>query len=104
MTRIIVDPGACGFTCKIEVEKTGKYQAAIRIWSGCKQIKKLAAEIQAVNFLDIVGGRFRQNTVSQLASQCSLHPSCVIPCGIIKAVEVELGMAVTKDVSITFEE
>ena len=40
MTRLIIDSGACGFTCKVEVEKIGKYQVTIKVQSQCKQIKK----------------------------------------------------------------
>ncbi len=104
MTRLIVDPGACGFTCKVEVEKTGKYQVTIRVQSQCKQIKKLAAEVGEINFLEIYRGPYGQNPISQSAARCKLHPSCPIPCGMIKAVEAELGMAVKKNVGFTYGE
>jgi hypothetical protein len=104
MTRIIVDPGACGFHCKIEVKETGKYEVTVRLESECQQIKQLAAEVISVNFMEIIRGGYGQNPVFAAASRCSLHASCPIPCSLIKAVEVELGMAVTKNVSITFEE
>lgn len=104
MTRLIVDPGACGFNCKIEVKKVGKYNVTINIQSPCKQIKKMAAEVNDINFLDICRGSFGQNTVTQSAARCGLHPSCPIPCGLIKAVEAELGMAVKKNIGFTYEE
>ncbi len=104
MTRLIVDPGACGFTCMVEVEKVGKYQVTISVQSQCKQIKKLATEVGEINFLEICRGPYGQNPISQSAARCGLHPSCPIPCGLIKAVEAELGMAVKKNVSFTYGE
>ena len=104
MTMIVVDPGACGFLCKIAVKGTGRYEADVALESNCKQIKRLAQEVSSVDFMEIVKGRFGENTISQAASRCGLHQTCIIPCSLLKAVEAELGMAVKKPVSITFEE
>lgn len=103
MTRLIVDPGACGFTCEIEIQKVGKYQVTVNIQSKCKQINKLAQNVTEVDFLEIYRGSYGQNYISQSAARCKLHPSCVIPCALIKAIEAELGMAVKKDVVFTYE-
>jgi uncharacterized protein DUF6951 len=103
ITRIITEPGACGFTCKIEVKGTGRYEATVTLQSECKQIKRFAQEVSSVDFMAVVGGRYAEDPISQAASRCGLHPSCPIPCSLIKAVEVELGMAVKKNVCITFE-
>ena len=100
---MIVDPGACGFHCKISVNKTGRYEATVTVESQCKQIKRLAQEVKSVDFMGIVKGQFGENAVFQAASKCGLHQSCIIPSSILKAVEAELGMAVKKPVSITFE-
>jgi hypothetical protein len=104
MTILIVEPGACGFTCKIEVEKVGKYQATVRLQSQCKQINKLAGKVGEIDFLEISRGPYGQNYITQSAARCKLHPSCPIPCGLIKAIEAELEMAVKKNVSFTYEE
>ncbi|MGA8571166.1 MAG: DUF6951 family protein [Desulfobaccales bacterium] len=104
MTRLIVEPGACGFTCKIEVQKVGKYQVSINVQSQCEQIKKLANGVTEIDFLEINRVPYGQNYISQSSARCKLHPSCPIPCGLIKAIEAELGMAVKKNVSFTYEE
>jgi Family of unknown function (DUF6951) len=104
MTKLIVDPGACGFTCTVEVDKVGKYQATINIQSHCKQIKKLADAITEIDFMEICRQPFGQNYITQSAARCSLHPSCPIPCALIKAIEGELGMAVKKNIGFTYEE
>jgi hypothetical protein len=104
MTRLIVEPGACGFTCKVEVETVGKYKVTVGLQSQCKQIKNLANALQEIDFLEISKGAYGQNSVTQSAARCKLHPSCPIPCGLIKAIEAELGMAVKKDISFIYEE
>ena len=35
----------------------------------------------------------------QLAPTCSSHPACPVPTGIIKAIEVEAGLALPRDVA-----
>lgn len=104
MTKIILDPGACGFICEVEAEGTGKYAVTVSLQSRCKQVKKLAGEVTSVDFMEIVRGPFSQNSVSQSAARCGLHASCPIPCGVLKAVEAELGMAVKKDISFAYAE
>ena len=102
MTKLDVDPGACGFICHIEVVKLDRYKALVRFQSECKQISKLAAQLGQVDFLELMRGSFGQNPVIQSAASCGLHLSCCIPCALVKAVEAELGMAVKKDVALTF--
>jgi hypothetical protein len=104
MTIMIVNPGACGFTCSVKVTKLDKYRATVELASQCKQIQRLAQMLQEVDFLGIYRGPFGQNIVSQSAAQCKCHPSCPIPCSVIKAIEGELGMAVKKDVEFNYKE
>lgn len=104
MTKLTAEPGACGFTCNIEIEKLSKYQVKVHLQSKCGQIKKLSNEVDEIDFMEIYRGPFGQNLISQAAARCKCHPSCPIPCALIKAIEAELGMAVKKDVSFAYEE
>lgn len=88
--------------CVIEVSRTDKFKAAVRVESQCGQVSKLAEEIPEVDFLDIMRGGFGQNQIFLSATRCKLHSSCPAPSALIKAVEAELGMAVKKDVSVSF--
>ncbi len=60
----------------------------------------MAAEMDEVDFLDILGAAFGMNRVFQSAAGCKLHAACPVPTALIKAVEAELGMAVKKNVTI----
>ena len=104
MTKVRVEPGACGLTCLIEVNRTEKYRAMVSLQSECKQITKLAEEITEIDFLKVMQGAFGQNHLFQSVPKCKLHQTCVIPTAIMKAVEAEVGMAVKKDIVIAFIE
>ena len=104
MTKVNAEPGACGLTCRIEVSRTEKYRVEVRLRSECKQINKLAEEIGEIDFMKVMKGAYGQSDLFQSAPKCHLHQSCVIPTAILKAVEAEVGMAVKKDILITFLE
>ena len=44
-----------------------------------------------------------KNPVYQAAQASGCHASCAIPCAVIKAVEVAMGMAVARRVRFSFE-
>jgi hypothetical protein len=44
-----------------------------------------------------------KNKIYEKAGKCNLHPGCPVPCGVIKAAEVELGLALVRDVKIVFQ-
>ena len=46
------------------------------------------------------GGAGGPHTLYELAPQCLAHPACPVPSGIVKAIEVEAGLALPADVSI----
>ncbi len=102
MTRIVVNPGACGFICRIEVAKAAKYRVSVSLESGCEQIGKLREEVKTMDFMEILRAPHGQNSVSLSGARCGLHPSCPVPSGLLKAAEAELGLAVKKDVSFIF--
>ena len=104
MTKMIVNPGVCGFICLIEAEQGKKYNAAVRLQSPCKQVSKFAEKISEVDFMEIMRAPIGQNKVVHAAAVCKLHQSCVIPTAVIKAVEAELGLALKKNISIKYEE
>jgi len=52
--------------------------------------------------LDVMKNPIHQNPVYMKAGQCKLHASCPVPCGVIKAAEAELGLALEKDVKMKF--
>ena len=101
MTLVEMDSGACGFSITVQAEKTDRRQADVRIESKCERVAELARLITELNFKDIFVP-LDKNPVFIAAGQSKLHATCPAACGILKAVEAELGLAVKKDVTISF--
>ncbi|MBW2094911.1 MAG: hypothetical protein JRI80_08475 [Deltaproteobacteria bacterium] len=99
----VVDPGICGFACKISVEKTGKRSVKISLSSECEQITDLAMKVPRLDMKDIFKPLSR-NPVFVSAEESHCHTVCVIPSCILKCAEVALALALPKNVSFRFVE
>ena len=97
-----VDPGICGFTCSINAYKDGKYSVRFEIQSDCGQIQDLARDLGEISMKDLFLPLSR-NPIFLSAEKSQCHLACPIPCSLVKAAEVALGLALPKKVMITFE-
>ena len=101
MTKIRIQPGACGMPVMVEVQKKDKKTFAITITSECEMVGKLGKEITELTLMDAFK-RLTDNPVYTKGASCLRHVSCPVPCGILKALEVEAGLNVPKDCIIHF--
>lgn len=102
MTKVLVNPGICGFDTVIEAVRTGD-AVKLRIDSECEDIKKLAKTLTEVSLQDLRDAKsFTKNKVYNNANGYIHHLSCPIPCAIMKAIEAELGLALKRDMAIKF--
>lgn len=97
-----VDPGICAFTCLIQAFKDEKYTVRFKIQSDCDQIQNLAKDLGKLGMKDLFLPLSR-NPIFLSAEKSQCHLACPIPCSIVKAAEVALGLALPKRVTITFE-
>jgi len=99
MAKAEIQPGNCGFTTTVEATLADDV-CKITIQSECKAIQKLAQELLEVNPYQEIS--FRRNTpkILQMGAKYCTHAACPVPVGIIKAVELEAGMALPMDVTI----
>ncbi len=102
MSRLVVDAGICGFQSVVEARKLEKDTVSVTIKSDCKQVSKLNEMLPVLELRDIFLPP-NGNIVFHLAGQTDCHTSCAVPIAIIKSVEVEMGMALPRNVSIKFE-
>jgi hypothetical protein len=100
MSKTIIEPGVCGITTTVEVTTAGKRNCSININSDCPNIQKLASVLTEVDPFKEISFRGEGPTVLKLGAQYCSHPACPIPVGIIKAIEVEAGLALPRDVTI----
>ena len=101
MTKVKVNPGACGMPAEIEVEKKDSRTYTLRISSECEMVVKLAKEVPELTMMDAFK-RLQDNPVYRKGATCLKHVACPVPSAVLKALEVEAGLNVPKDVSITF--
>ncbi|MEJ2682841.1 MAG: hypothetical protein P8Z71_00405 [Candidatus Sulfobium sp.] len=101
MTRVVVSPGACGMESTIEVEKKDSGTYSVKIGSDCEMVVKLGKEISELTMMDAFK-KALDNPVYTRAAKCLRHVACPVPSAILKALEVEAGLNVPRDVSIRF--
>jgi hypothetical protein len=92
--------GVCGFNTTVEAQKDDSGQVQLAIESDCKAIQRLATELTQVDpYREFTYKGEGPLTFEVAAEHCS-HAACPVPVGIIKAVEIEAGLALPADVSI----
>jgi len=101
MTKVTVQAGACGFTVTIQAEKGPGGKIALLLDTECEMVKKMLEDISVLDRFEALRG-FQTNPVYHSASKHLKHAACAVPSGILKAVEVEAGFSVAKDVNICF--
>jgi hypothetical protein len=102
MTKVVVRSGACGFTTVVRAGQAPERTVDIAVESGCPMVQKMAAEIARLGRRDALTG-ILQNPVYLAAGRHLKHAACPVPAAVLKALEVEAGLNVPKDATITFE-
>ena len=102
MTRVLIQPGACGMPVTVEVIKKDKKTFTVIITSDCEMVQKLGKELPELTMMDAFK-RLLDNPVYTKGAACLKHVSCPVPAGILKALEVEAGLAVPREVRMVFE-
>lgn len=78
----------------------GSSQVLLSVESECKAIKRLGTELTRVDPFREFTYRGEGPRTFQLAAEYCSHAACPVPVGIIKAIEVEAGLALPADVTI----
>ena len=103
-TRVVIDPGACHFTCSATAQLVNKNELEVDVATGCESIKGMFEEL---------GHKFDSFEVCLQKPGCGpffdyakkhfpVHVSCPTICGIIKAMEVETMQSLPENASIKF--
>ena len=101
MAKAEIFSGICGFTTQVAAHKNETDQVTLSISSECKNIQRLAAVLKEVDPFREFTFRGAGPLTLQLAGKYCAHPGCPVPSGIVKAVEVEAGLALPADAHIT---
>jgi hypothetical protein len=99
MAKAEIFAGVCGFTTTVTARRNG-HGCILDIQSECAAIQRLAQHLTEVDPFKEISFRRQLPQTYEAAHQYCSHAACPVPSGIIKAVEVESGLALPKDVSI----
>lgn len=100
MSTAIVNPGVCGMETKITVNQKDRRTIDVSIDSKCSHVKKMEEELKGINGANECFMKFSASKVYSLADKYCKHLACPVPAGIVKAIEVECGLALPRDVEI----
>ncbi|MFZ5632546.1 MAG: DUF6951 family protein [Bacillota bacterium] len=100
MAKAKVFAGACGFTSVVKATKIGKMKVKVQIISACQDLRRLNEDFAEVDCSKGVFGSMVDSYIYKAASAKLKNSDCPVPCAIIKAIQVELGGAIPKDVTI----
>jgi len=102
MTKVVVDPGVCRMNANIAVTKASARLFKVEVTSDCEMVTKMGDLLGEIDLKDTIKPHINSN-IYQCASQCSLHIACPIPMAVIKAIEVEAGLALPRSIAVQFE-
>jgi len=100
MATACIEAGICGFTTTVRTRAEGA-TTKVEIESDCEHIKKLAVALTEVDPFREITFRGEGPLTYEMARRHCAHAACPVPTGILKAIEVEAGLALPKDVTIT---
>ena len=103
MAKGTIQGGVCGFVTTVRTSKGEGGKIKINIETDCPNFKKVADELTEINPYDEIFKRLKATMACDIASKHSPHPSCIVPSGILKTIEVEAGLALPKNAEIKLE-
>ena len=99
MATAEIHAGICGFTTTVQTTMDGD-MCTVTIDSDCAAIKRMAQHLTSVDpFRECTLRGDGPETLALGQKYCS-HAACPVPVGIIKAIEIEAGLALPLDVTI----
>ena len=98
-TRICMDN--CGFQTVIEAESSDDGKIKLEISSDCEDVQGLSEKLQVVDPMELLGQSIETCQIYLTAGKCLKHLSCILPAAIIRTVEVEAGIALPGEASIS---
>ncbi|NPV07823.1 MAG: hypothetical protein HPY83_07675 [Anaerolineae bacterium] len=103
MTEATIRAGACGFATRVRAQLEPDGEVVLSVTSDCPSVRRLAQSLIRLDPLREISYRGQIPAVLDAARSLLPHPACVVPSGILKAVEVAAGLALPTDAGITFD-
>lgn len=107
MKKVRIDPGVCGFITLAEAcADPDEGTVSLKVTTGCQSIQTLMERVgDTFDAYELCLVKPGQGALYEAAEEClPVHAACPVIAGILKCAEAEAGLALPKDVSITFQE
>ena len=102
MTKAEVDPGVCGFRAVVEVTKLSARRVRVIVTTDCETVRGMNQDMENLDLRSVLRPP-GDSIVYKIAAQHISHAACPLPMAILKAIEVELDIALPRDVTLHFE-
>ena len=102
-TKLVVNAGICGRTATINVVGLPDHRATVTVTSDCEMVNKMGEKLKELNWLSLWKRRGDGYSAYKAALQSIKDITCPVPVAILKAIEVEAGIALPKDVGFSFK-
>ncbi|MGM0432392.1 MAG: DUF6951 family protein [Spirochaetota bacterium] len=105
MVRSKILAGNCNMATQVTCSLQADGLVKTLIESDCPHITKLAARLQLLDPMKEISFDQKQGNsrVQQTMQEECPHPSCIVFSGILRTMEAAAGLALTTDMSVTFE-
>ena len=105
MTKVTINPGVCGLITTVEAHSDDHMEVKVTVKSGCEAVRKMMEELGDTfdAFACCLGKPGTSVFYDYAREHFPGHASCPTLAGILKCMEVECGLALPKEASITFE-
>lgn len=100
MASTEIDSGICGFCTTVRTASEDSRRIRVEFETDCGYVEQLAEALTEVDPFREISYRGEGPVTLRLAAEHLVHPACPVPAGIIKAIEVEAGLALPRDASI----
>jgi hypothetical protein len=99
LAKAEITSGICGFTANVETHMEGS-KCIVAIESECDAIQRLGEELKEVDPFQEITFRGEGPKTLRLGTRHCYHTACPVPVGVIKAIEIEAGLALPADAVI----
>jgi len=103
MMKLKVNPGVCGLQCILTAETNDDDEVTITAETSCQAVKKMIDALeQPIEAMDVCFCKPGTGPVYEAAVNL-LHASCPMPSAVLKCIEAEAGLALTRGVEFEFD-
>ncbi|AEG13712.1 hypothetical protein Desku_0062 [Desulfofundulus kuznetsovii DSM 6115] len=97
MAKVEIFGGICGFNTVVSATAEQRRMVELKVESECPNWQKVQEQLKKVDAYKELFGKLHEGEVYRLSSPFIPHLACLVPAGIMKAVEVAAGLALPRD-------